>query len=367
MFLAFSWTFKQQLNVSSFYLEVDVEGYLHHNVLSYNLTNVKEEYVNFLVIFNNLRVQVNTPYTVRVYSLPYSDYNDVSPQMCEADTKIFSNGGRLNNKKKHCCMKDTHIGKSQECKRFKKECPSESTKTPTMNATTTTTTTAAAEIPVERVHSLKTHHVISVVMVVFLVIIGIFFLACSLMTRTTAKRAVVLVSTGDNQSKYQDIANEVASQLKECGKYDRVYFSGWQMHSASSYCNSDMERLHEAIDGCSVALLISSPFGKRSYEELLVRQEASTWRDAFVIGSYALLTKRFPFQFERKVIVAYAAEKGENAADFVHKSFRLKNSRAYNLLKPSDRQALYKRLFGKNLTFEAVRSEPLIQNREMIY
>merc|ERR1739838_516699 len=272
LFLAFSWTFKQQLNVSSFYLEVDVEGYLHHNVLSYNLTNVKEEYVNFLVIFNNLRVQVNTPYT---------DYNDVSPQMCEADTKIFSNGGRLNNKKKHCCMKDTHIGKSQECKRFKKECPSESTKTPTMNATTTTTTTAAAEIPVERVHSLKTHHVISVVMVVFLVIIGIFFLACSLMTRTTAKRAVVLVSTGDNQSKYQDIANEVASPLKECGKYDRVYFSGWQMHSASSYCNSDMERLHEAIDGCSVALLISSPFGKRSYEELLVRQEASTWRDAF--------------------------------------------------------------------------------------
>merc|ERR1739838_1244607 len=84
-----------------------------------------------------------------------------------------------------------------------------------------------------------------------------------------------------------------------------------------------------------------------SYEELLARREASTWRDAFVIGSYALLTKKFPFNLNRKIFVAYAAGEGEDEEDFVHKNFkRASNRRAYNLLKPSDRQALCKRLIG---------------------
>ena len=182
-----------------------------------------------------------------------------------------------------------------------------------------------------------------------------------LVTRNAVRRAVVLVSTGDSQSTYQDIANEIASQMKKCEKYDHVYFSGWQTRSTSVNRDSDIQRLHEAIDGCSVALLISSPFGKSSYEELLARREASTWRDAFVIGSYALLTKKFPFNLNRKIFVAYAAGEGEDEEDFVHENFkRASNRRTYNLLKPSDRQALCKRLFGQNSKYASDAGEPLV-------
>jgi len=193
-----------------------------------------------------------------------------------------------------------------------------------------------------------------------LIILGFPYTLWKLVGRNAVRRAVVLVSTGDSQSTYQDIANRIASQMNDCGKYD-VYFSGWQTRSADSNRDSDIERLHEAIGGCSVALLISSPFGKSSYEELLARREASTWRDAFVIGSYALLTKKFPFNLNRKIFVAYAAGEGEDEEDFVHENFkRASNRRTYNLLKPSDRQALCKRLFGRSSKYANDDGEPLV-------
>ena len=184
---------------------------------------------------------------------------------------------------------------------------------------------------------------------------------------------MVLVSTGDHESSYQDLANEIASHMKESGRYDDVYFSGWQRRhqprdgataeaeeTADNHSDRAIERLHDAVTNCTVALLITSPFGKTSYEELLAKRELSTWRDAFVIGSRAIFTQPFvrssstsstykggKARRARKIVVAYAAEPGERLDKFVHKDFAAAaGRRLYNLLNASDRQRAYKSLLG---------------------
>ena len=164
----------------------------------------------------------------------------------------------------------------------------------------------------------------------------------------------MLVSTGDAEATYRDLANEIASQIKESGRYDRVYFSGWQHRGACDDEHDDeenhgdraIERLHEAIESCTVALLITSPFGKTSYEEFLAKRELSTWRDAFVVGARALLSQPFASKRRWKTVVAYSAAPAEPVDSFVHRDFAAAagGSRLYNVQKAAERRRLHRSL-----------------------
>ena len=117
---------------------------------------------------------------------------------------------------------------------------------------------------------------------------------------------VVLVSSGDHVHAYSETANEIATRLKYSGIFEQVFFNGW--------CDSSLEsseRLREAVESCTAALLISTPFGHHSYGEFLERKQLSTWRDAFVLGSFAFVgEKRGRQRRTPKLYVAYFSDSG---------------------------------------------------------
>merc|ERR1719322_1105760 len=184
------------------------------------------------------------------------------------------------------------------------------------------------------------------------IICGCSLLAVLIITGTviliTRKRAIklhlVLVSTGDTNSKYRNYANEIASELKESKNYEDVFFNDWFLESNEQ----NIIRVREEIAKCTVAILFSSPFGKNSYSELLERKDLSTWRDTFVVGAYTLLNQTYiPFQKRTKIIVVYASDEDNDVDKHVHNDFQTcKSAHCYNILNSTDfdllDQVLYK-------------------------
>ena len=162
------------------------------------------------------------------------------------------------------------------------------------------------------------------------------------LTKNPSKNILVLVSRGDTNTYFCNEAQEVAHRLLTSNSYENVFCNLW----LSCCDDQNFEKLYKIIEKCSIAVVICSPYGKQSYEELLHKKNLTTWRDEFNVGCYSLL-KNFHFPNKKKVYIVYSCDDCDKPYH-VHNDFDNGCTKSFNIFKKNEKKSLYERLLPES-------------------
>ena len=172
------------------------------------------------------------------------------------------------------------------------------------------------------------------------------------------KDIVILISTGDRTSRFTDLANQIASELKSSGVYREVFFNRWL---PSNDLDGNLEKLVSALHRSTVVVLFATPFGKSSYENYVQKGQLATWKDEFVIAAHSLFHHTNHASLLTTNQIAASATKGKKVLvvyntgddvigsnDVITRDFKESSHRCYDLANEDDYLSLYKELLPVN-------------------
>ena len=159
--------------------------------------------------------------------------------------------------------------------------------------------------------------------------------------KKSVKNILVLVSKGDKDTFFCDQAQELTQKLLSSNLYENVFCNLW----LASCDENNFEKLDIWIKKSSTFVLVCSPHGKKSYEDLLQKKSRSTWRDEFNVGSYSILRKYNIFN-QKKIYVVYASDENYKKSDEIHSDFEKVYFKSFNIFNKSEKKSLYKKLLS---------------------